>query len=129
MEEFHPDGDPGAPLFYCMHGGERHALSADAVALVLKNAGDIARERCPSLPMLHCHLIRKTRAMDLYQAGVPLPIVAQLLGHESVSTTSGFYAFATDGMMEEAVRAAAPDVLMKSKPVFGHRPDELFSLR
>ncbi|MEE8722938.1 MAG: tyrosine-type recombinase/integrase [Eggerthellaceae bacterium] len=129
MQEFHPDSNPHAPLFFCMHDGRRHALSTDAVSLVLKNAGGIARTACPSMPKLHCHLIRKTRAMDLYQAGVPLPIVAQMLGHESVSTTSGFYAFATDSMMEEAVRAAVPDVLVESKPVCGHRADALFSLR
>ncbi|MBQ3343161.1 MAG: tyrosine-type recombinase/integrase [Kiritimatiellae bacterium] len=108
MDEFHSDAKPGDPLFFCVRDGARRALSTDAVSLVLKNAGEAARASCPGMPSLHCHLIRKTRAMDLYQAGVPLPLVAQLLGHESVSTTSGFYAFATDDMMAEAVRAAAP---------------------
>lgn len=129
MDEFHPHAEPGDPLFFCMRDGARHALSTDAVSLVLKKAGDTAKAICPDMPRLHCHLIRKTRAMDLYQAGVPLPLVAQLLGHESVSTTSGFYAFATDSMMERAVRAAAPESAAAFGGVAPERMSTLFSLR
>lgn len=115
LREFHPAGDE-APLFYSLMDRKPHKLSTDSISLALKKAADIARETCNEVPdNVHCHLMRKTKAMDLYKCGVPLPFIMQLLGHESVSTTSGFYAFATLEMMSEAINKAAPKMAEDEK--------------
>jgi len=107
IDEFHPDAAQGAPLFYTKRNGALWPLSVDSVSRILKENADIARLQVPDVPKrVHCHLMRKSRAMHLYIAGVPLPAIMELLGHASMNTTSGFYAFVTWEMVSEAMKKA-----------------------
>ena len=115
LKEFHPDNEE-APLFYSMLNGKKSRLSTDSISLILKTASKIAKESCDEVPVnVHCHMLRKTKAMDLYKCGVPLPFIMQLLGHESMSTTSGFYAFATLEMMSDAMNKSTDGIVSEEK--------------
>lgn len=104
LNEFHSPIAKDDPLFFCVTYGKRHRLSADTMETMLKKYVKKCIDsgiEMPSSP--HCHMVRKTRAMDLYQRGIPLTHIQQLLGHEDLSTTSGFYAFATLDTLAKAM--------------------------
>ncbi len=112
LEEFHhskKDLSGDRPLFYSNRDCSPHLLSTDSISLILKNYAAQARLLCSEVPEnVYCHLIRKTRAMDLYRHGIPLSLIMQILGHESTSTTSSFYVFATVDMLHDAMKKANP---------------------
>lgn len=96
LKEFHDPLKSDCALFYAITHGEQHPLSVDTMEVMVKRYTNKCISTGIEMPANpHCHMIRKTRAMDLYQNGVPLTHIQQLLGHEDLSTTSGFYAFAT----------------------------------
>ncbi|MGH9277366.1 MAG: tyrosine-type recombinase/integrase, partial [Acidimicrobiales bacterium] len=88
----HRDPHPGLgadadPLF---HGPNHSRLTRSGIAKLLARHVQAVRARDPSwaprLPVTP-HILRRTRAMHLIQAGVNLIYIRDLLGHVDVSTT------------------------------------------
>lgn len=107
LKEFHPVRIDDAPLFYISRYGAPHRISEDMVSVILKKAVEKARSNGVDMPdHVYCHMVRKSRAMHLYQSGMSLPHIQQLLGHKNISTTTGFYAFATMETIADAMEKA-----------------------
>lgn len=104
VKEFHPHSSKGDYLFYATTHNIRHKLSYDTLDNLVKACCQKCREKGFSMPdNAHAHMFRKSRAMHLYKEGRSLPHIQQLLGHKSISTTTGFYAFATLDMLSKAL--------------------------
>ena len=113
LKEFHTPQISSSNLFYTTTHGERHRLSSDTAEAMLKRYTKKCSMKIEMPLKSHCHMIRKTRAMDLYQSGVPLTHIQQLLGHENLSTTSGFYAFATLDTLAKSMSKSTEDTAVK----------------
>lgn len=116
FSEFHPEANRNMPLFYTTTYGQKHRLSNDTVEKMIKRYSDECRTMGIEMPTKpHCHMIRKTRAMNLYNNGMPLPHIQQLLGHKDISTTSGFYAFATLDTLANSMNIANKNTSVDGK--------------
>jgi site-specific recombinase XerD len=93
-------------LFYTVRNGISTKMSADNAQRFLKIYEESARIAKPDLMHLHPHLFRHTRAMHLYMAGVPLPLVSEWLGHSNMETTQ-IYAQASIEMKRKAAEKLA----------------------
>ena len=115
-EVFHPAPAPAQPLFYTIHGHRKTRMSDDNVARFLRQHATTARESCTEIPeKVHPHMLRHSRAMHLYQAGMPLALITEWLGHADPETTL-IYAHADTEMKRRAL-AKATDGVTTTPPV------------
>ena len=81
-------------------------LSQSAIYKIITTYGDrLSKLTDGAVKIVHPHMLRHTMAMHLYQKGVSLEFIAQILGHSSIETTS-VYAFADTEMKRQAIEGA-----------------------
>lgn len=106
------------PLFFNQHEGK---LSRGGIAWLLDRyqtrTGDPTLVNADLSP----HTLRHSRAMHLYEAGIPLPYIRDLLGHVELSTTE-IYARASAEAKRRALEAAQTDVVTDDLPEWNQDP-------
>ena len=108
-------------LFVNQHGSK---LSRGGIAWIIgkyqAQAGDPALSSADISP----HVLRHSRAMHLYEAGVPLPYIRDILGHVELATTD-IYARASTEAKRKALEAAYTDIVTDDLPEWNHDPELL----
>jgi integrase/recombinase XerD len=103
---FHPHPEPETPIFYTVRSHRPTRMSDDNVARFILQHAATAKARCPEVPArVHPHMLRHSRAMHLYQAGMPLALLTEWLGHADPETTL-IYAHADTEMKRRALEKA-----------------------
>jgi integrase len=125
-DSYLPNRRPSDLVFYVRRREERHKMSHDNVERVLRDCERRLRDGdMPKIQHLHSHLLRRSRAMHLYEAGVPLEIISEWLGHSSIETTR-FYAKVTDLMRREALEklSEGDEAVFDSDVAFKYAEDD-----
>jgi len=97
-------GQDDHPVFFNQHGTK---LSRGGIAWIIDKYQ--ARTGGPPLTEVTPHTLRHSKAMHLYEAGVPLPYIRDILGHVELSTTE-IYARASIEAKRRALETAYPDI-------------------
>jgi site-specific recombinase XerD len=105
MDVFHPTKDKSQYLFYIERKGVKSKMSADNTARIMIKYEMIIKKSLSQFPHLHPHLMRHSRAQNLYSAGMPLPLVSEWLGHSDMEVTL-VYAHADVEMKRKAIEKA-----------------------
>lgn len=104
MDRYHKNRDNNCPLFYTVIKGRLGTMSTGNVERILQKYADSIRIDHPDLPVhVYPHMMRRTRATNLYQNGVEIELVSRILGHSSTETTRMHYATPSVEMMRSAM--------------------------
>ena len=121
------DPGPSDPLFFTMRAGAKCRISDSTVQGIVQACADRAREACPGMPeRVYPHMLRRSRATDMYQDGTPIEIVSTVLGHASVDTTR-VYAVQSLEKMRERMESAYPQEIGEA-PTWRDDGEELMRL-
>ena len=120
-----PNSKPEEPLFYTVRNNVRYRMSPDNIARILSDCERRTRKERADLPHLHCHLFRRTRAMHLLEADVPMPTTLDWLGHSHIETTR-IYAHVTERVKRETFSRLSEGnkSVFKGDAVFKYADDE-----
>jgi site-specific recombinase XerD len=103
---FHTSGDGTEPMFYTIRRKVKMPMSDDNVARFMQKYGECAKKQYPDIPnKITPHMFRRSRAMHLYRAGMPLELLAELLGHTNPETV-WVYAYSDTEMKRKAIEKA-----------------------
>ena len=114
LEEHRLD-EPGRddhPVFYGRH---RARLSRGGIAWIIRKYQAQIHDPLLAGVTISPHILRHSKAMHLYEAGVPLPYIRDILGHVELSTTE-IYARASTEAKRKALEAAYQDIVTSDLP-------------
>jgi len=100
-------GHDDHPVFFNQH---RSKLSRGGIAWIISKYQARTKDSQLADADISPHTLRHSRAMHLYEAGVPLPYIRDILGHVDLSTTE-IYARASTEAKRKALEAAYIDVV------------------
>ncbi len=108
-------------MFFSQHRSE---LSRGGIAWILRKYQTQATGPALASARLSPHILRHSRAMHLYDAGVPLPCIRDILGHVDLSTTE-IYARASTEAKRKALEAVYDDVVTADLAEWNQDPELL----
>jgi len=116
---YHTKGRPETDLlFFTVIKNVAGMMSEGNVERFARAYARKAKCSCPSVPdNVHPHMFRRTRATQLYQNGVSLPLISRLLGHASLQTTQ-LYAKPSLEMLREAIESVETPEQKTEKPIW-----------
>jgi site-specific recombinase XerD len=111
-------GHDDHPVFFNQH---RSKLSRGGITWIIRKYQ--AKTAHPTLTDadISPHTLRHSKAMHLYEAGIPLPYIRDILGHVDLSTTE-IYARASTEAKRRALEAAYTDIVTDDLPEWNHDP-------
>jgi len=105
-------GHDDHPVFFNQH---RSKLSRGGIAWIIGKYQASTNDPHLTDTDISPHTLRHSKAMHLYEAGVPLPYIRDILGHVDLSTTE-IYARASTEAKRTALEAAYTDIVTDDLP-------------
>ena len=111
-------GHDDHPVFFNQHGSK---LSRGGIAWITHKYQTTTADPILANADITPHTLRHSKAMHLYEAGIPLPYIRDILGHVDLSTTE-IYARASIEAKRRALEAAYTDIVTDDLPEWNQDP-------